>query len=334
MKNIIFLLALLLTLSNVKAQKKQNVYFFTNKGKEVSSKDSADFMRVIQEPDSGETHFALLDFYKSGKRKTIGKVSSFEPNLVPEGTVIEFSETGRRISVVNYERGMPVGMSYRYFNNGTMHRQMEHIKNPMGFAIMRNLGSELNNLASNYGDKLIYLADSLGSVYVKDGNGHVKENSQVGDNIVSYEGDYKDGLKDGVWKGQETANNLSYVETYSMGKFIMGESISNGKKYTYTQNFEPPMFKGGKEAWANYVGRALTYPKDAFQRGIFGQVQTTFVVDKDGSVTDVNITHGVYPSLDEEAKRVLSNSPKWLPAKARGVPVKVKHNQSINFRIQ
>ena len=63
MKKIVLLIAILCLLQITKAQKNQNVYFFKNSGKEVQIKDSADYVRIIQELDSGETNFNLLEFY-------------------------------------------------------------------------------------------------------------------------------------------------------------------------------------------------------------------------------------------------------------------------------
>ena len=105
---------LLVAIVAAKAQKKQNVYFFKNNGVEVI-KDSADFVRMIQEPDSGETNFNLLEYHMNGKRKTLGKVSAFEPKIVLEGTTLRFNEEGKRIEITPYENGTPKGISYHYF---------------------------------------------------------------------------------------------------------------------------------------------------------------------------------------------------------------------------
>jgi TonB family protein len=333
MRATLLLFALLFTLSAVKAQKKQNIYFFKNNGKEVNSKDSADFVRAIQEPDSGETNFVYLEFFADGKRKTVGKVSAFEPSLVLEGTIISFNKAGRRIKVANYQHGMPIGMTYQYFGDGTLRRQVEYVKFTQ--PIDQMVGSDVGFAREifNTGNKLVYLADSLGTVYVKQGNGHVVETISLPVGERREEGDYKDGLKDGIWKGAEDVNAINYTETYQMGKLISGESTRDGKQYTYATAFEPPQFKGGTAAWSNYIKNTLAYPKDAFKNGIQGRVQTTFTVDRDGKIIDINITRSADPLLDEEAKRILLRSPLWVPAKMRGIPVKVKYNQPFNFRL-
>lgn len=333
MKNVFILFALLFTLSAAKAQKKQNVYFFKNNGKEVNTKDSADFVRVIQEPDSGETNFVFQELYLNGKKKTIGKVSSFEPKLVFEGTLIKYNEAGRRINISTYDRGTPIGMNYQYFGDGTLRKQIEYATYTQALDQMVGNDAAFAREIFNTGNKLIYLADSLGTVYVKDGNGHVVETSSLPKGERREEGDYKDGLKEGTWTGTEEANGISYIEVYQMGKLVSGESTQNGKKYTYKTALEPPQFKGGTQAWSNYIKNTLSYPKEAYKNGIQGRVQTTFTVDKDGKIVDITITKSADPLLDEEARRILRFSPLWIPAKMRGLPVRVKYNQPFSFKL-
>lgn len=332
MKNIFILFTLLFTLSVVKAQKKQNVYFFKNNGKEVNTKDSADFVRIIQEPDSGETDFLLQEFYANGKRKMVGKVSAFEPLLVAEGMLTTFSKTGRKLSVSTYEKGKPVGMGYQYFENGKLRKQIEYTRVPLNDIQAINFSSDIDGEFLMTDNKVIYMADSLGQAYVQNGNGHALEVSKIGENERREEGDYKDGFKQGTWKSTESARMLSYTEVYEAGKFVSGESVLDGKKYPYTTKFEMAQFKGGKEAWNRYVSGMLVYPKDAAKENIMGAVVAQFTIDKDGRVKDIKITKSVHFSLDAEATRVLRQSPAWIPGKDRGVPIKVTHSQSFNFK--
>ena len=72
----------------------------------------------------------------------------------------------------------------------------------------------------------------------------------------------------------------------------------------------------------------------AQENGIQGRVSCSFVVEKDGSVTDVQVLRGVDPSLDKEAIRVITAMPKWKPGKQRGKPVRVKYTVPVTFRLQ
>lgn len=326
MKKTILIFSILCTLQIAKAQKKQNVYFLKNNGKEVDLKDSADFIRVIQEPDSGETNFILQEFYANGKLKTVGKVSAFEPRLVYEGVISHYSREGKLINVSTFKRGSLRGMSYHYFNNGKLHQQTEYLP----FIPQEGIA-----LPFNPNSKLIYLADSLGTEQVKDGNGYVKIVERMGKNEKTEEGSYIEGVKHGVWKGSETAYGTSYIETYEMGKLIGGESTKDGAKYPYTGNGDQlPSFEGGMKKFYEYVGRSVRYPRDALKDRIIGTVYLSFTIEKDGRVTGVKVEKSVYPSIDEEAMRVVMSSPKWIPATQRGLPVRVKYNIPITFNLQ
>jgi TonB family protein len=328
MKKIILLVFLCIMFSKAYAQKKQNIYFLKNNGKKVALKDSADYIRVIQEPDSGETAFILREFYINEKRKTTGKVSAFEPNLVYEGVVMRFDKEGKRKEITTYERGMPLGMSYEYFSNGKMRRQTEYLT----FVPQGNFTPFTSTMGPfNPKSKLVYLADSLGNELVKDGNGYVRNVTVFGKDEQTEEGGYTDGLKHGVWKGSSSASATSFVETYEMGKLVGGESIRERVKYPYTNDGAPPSFKGGIKEFYEYVGYATRYPADAARDRISGTVIISFTVEKDGRTSEVKIEQSVFSSIDEEAKRVVLSSPKWIPGTMRGLPVRVRYNIPLKF---
>jgi len=96
-----------------------------------------------------------------------------------------------------------------------------------------------------------------------------------------------------------------------------------------------PTFQGqGIEAFRNYCQTNSKYPIIAQENGISGRVYISFVVDKDGSIANVQVVRGVDPALDKEAIRVVKSSPKWVPGKQRGRPVKVSFTIPILFQLQ
>jgi protein TonB len=97
---------------------------------------------------------------------------------------------------------------------------------------------------------------------------------------------------------------------------------------------EMPEFPGGETALRAFIGKAIVYPTVAQENGIQGKVFVTFVVNKDGSVSNAKIARGVDASLDAEALRVVSTLPKWKPGKQRGVPVRVSYTVPISFKLQ
>ena len=97
---------------------------------------------------------------------------------------------------------------------------------------------------------------------------------------------------------------------------------------------EPPSFPGGDAAQIAFLSNNLRYPAVAMEQGIQGRVVTQFVVDKDGSITDVKVVRSLDPMLDKEAVRLVKSMPKWTPGKLNGSPVRVKYILPISFRLE
>lgn len=95
-----------------------------------------------------------------------------------------------------------------------------------------------------------------------------------------------------------------------------------------------PQFPGGDEALLKYLATSVKYPVIAQENGIQGRVFVSFVIDKNGDVTNVRVARPFDPNLDKEAVRVVQSMPKWTPGKQRGKAVKVSYNVPINFVLQ
>ena len=95
-----------------------------------------------------------------------------------------------------------------------------------------------------------------------------------------------------------------------------------------------PMFPGGDAALMGYLRDNIHYPTVAAENGVQGRVVVGFVVERDGSITDVNILRSVDPSLDREAMRVVKSMPRWTPGKQNGSAVRVKYQVPVTFRLQ
>lgn len=95
-----------------------------------------------------------------------------------------------------------------------------------------------------------------------------------------------------------------------------------------------PSFPGGPSALMQYLSSNIKYPVVAQENGVQGRVVVSFVVERDGSITDVQVARSVDPSLDHEAQRVVRNMPRWIPGKQNGQAVRVKYNVPVAFRLQ
>jgi len=105
------------------------------------------------------------------------------------------------------------------------------------------------------------------------------------------------------------------------------------KDAVFTVVEQMPVYPGGDEARMQYVASNIKYPEEARKQGVQGTVYITFVIEKDGSVSDVSVLRGIGGGCDEEAVRVISSMPAWTPGKQRGKPVRVQFNMPIKFNL-
>lgn len=116
---------------------------------------------------------------------------------------------------------------------------------------------------------------------------------------------------------------------------VVEEEEEEAAQQIFTVVEEMPDFPdGGLQGLLKFLAKNIKYPVIAQENGIQGRVVCAFVVNKDGSIVDIEVLRGVDPSLDKEAVRVLSTMPKWKPGKQRGKPVRVKYTVPVMFRLQ
>ena len=95
-----------------------------------------------------------------------------------------------------------------------------------------------------------------------------------------------------------------------------------------------PAFPGGMQALMAFLIENIQYPADAQKQKVDGRVLVNFVVEKDGSITEVKVLKPGFPSLDAEAIRVVKAMPKWKPGYQNGQPVRVQYTVPINFSLK
>ena len=94
-----------------------------------------------------------------------------------------------------------------------------------------------------------------------------------------------------------------------------------------------PQYPGGQIAMMKYIMENMKYPEQAMKKGIQGRVAVSFIVEKDGSISNVSPIHPVHTLLDKEAVRVVKSMPKWSPGKQNGKPVRVQLIVPIMFKL-
>lgn len=94
-----------------------------------------------------------------------------------------------------------------------------------------------------------------------------------------------------------------------------------------------PSFPGGTAAMMSYISSNIKYPQSAREALIMGRVIVSFLVEKDGSISDARVVRNVDADLDREALRVVKSMPKWKPGKNKGSVVRVKFTVPVVFRL-
>ena len=139
----------------------------------------------------------------------------------------------------------------------------------------------------------------------------------------------RNGKKECYTRQKETMEEFELKQQITQEK--EDAALKEDKIYYAGYVAEKPSFPGGESALRDFISKNLRYPIFAKEKGIQGRVQVSFIVEKDGSLTDFVITESKDPSLDKEAIRVFQSMPKWNPGKRDGQFVTVIKGMSVSF---
>ena len=95
-----------------------------------------------------------------------------------------------------------------------------------------------------------------------------------------------------------------------------------------------PEFPGGEKAMMQWIAQNIQYPKEAIDGHIEGRVVVSFIVEKDGSISNAEVKRSIHESLDKEALRVVNAMPKWKPGMENGQPVRARFHIPVSFKLQ
>ncbi len=109
---------------------------------------------------------------------------------------------------------------------------------------------------------------------------------------------------------------------------------NSDKVYDFVSVEKQPAFPGGISNFYQYLSHEIKYPEAAQRNKTKGKVFASFIVEKNGALSDIQIIRSLSAETDKEALRVLNKSPRWNPALQDGVPVRVKYNIAINFALK
>ncbi|MFD0793703.1 TonB family protein [Mucilaginibacter litoreus] len=286
-------------------------YYMADDSVMAYSEADAKFLRLIIKGDTGL--YRIEEYYLDAKPKLLATSYTRDLNYQSgmQGPCTEFFPTGIKKSESYYKKGNLTGYQRTYYPNGKLSNIIEH-RNDSLF--------------------LIRYSDSIGNVLANNGEGRWRLR-----NDFYYEeywdGQITNGLPNGIWKQYLTDTVFSAV--YDHGKLISGQGpFIEGKKLSFIAAKEPPRFPGGEKAFGHFLGRYIRYPQAAREHNIQGRVILAFLIDEDGSLKEIKVIRSAGKELDAEAIRVLSMSPKWIPARTDNRPVKVRYSMPIGFALE
>jgi len=296
-------LVLCMLMLNAKAQKKAVtqkdtlLVYATNTG-DVVPKERADYFMIITPPDpNGDSKlFPVFQYYINGKRKLIAASSEKSLSLVLEGPCISFFPNGKRQSNTMYKKGLPTGEAVEYYPNGKLYtiKRYDIPSTPL----------------------LIECRDSLGNVLAENGNGK----------WITYDDEFKNITNNGdILKGIVLINTWESRFYDKPNQNYSGEIVS--------QPDVLPSYKGrSTEQFNSFLSHNIRYPIYERDNNIMGVVLVSFIIEKDGVITNLK-AKGPTAALNMEALRVAKLSSPWIPGMLKGEPVRTMYTVPITFSL-
>lgn len=201
--------------------------------------------------------------------------------------------------------------------------------------------STINNLTNNYNPEKISgvsIAKLLSQNIVL--NGQSLTWNQNG--IFISKLNYKDNKLNGKQTYYDNNGVISYTSKYENGKLInssqsykeQNEKISEKLYDNLSELTTKPEFPGGGSEFNNFINSNIKYPVFAQEKRVEGQVVVQFIINTDGTLSDIKVVNSVNFDLDKEATRIISILPNFIPGTINGVPVRVRLNIPINFHLR
>lgn len=131
-------------------------------------------------------------------------------------------------------------------------------------------------------------------------------------------------------KGNDEVNGKDIADIQAITNEPEKQEVE--KVYTYVE--QPPAFPGGEGELTKYLQENIKYPQEAREVGIQGKVYLSFIVGRDGNITDIKVVRGLHYACDKEAMRVVKSMPRWTPGKQNGNNVTVQFTLPISFQLR
>ena len=309
-KNLTLLILSLFLFQFSKAQKVTDTLltYHDKWGRLVDNKDSATYFTMIM-PEDPVTHLsAVKEYFSTGKPKFVAASKTRDwRTLYFEGPYITYYPNGKHKDISNYINNQLHGYNTQYFPNGKMYTA---------------------SFIENKKAKLIECRDTSNNILAKNGNGKWVIYDDDIKHIIM-QGTVTDSLRDGEWN-YLNGNEVITENVFKSGEFVSGVYFDrSGNQHKYNSYEVNPCFKNGTADFFAYISKNFKFPDYDRQHNVAGKVIVTFVIEKDGTVTDVRAVRSPDEYMAQAAIDVVSNSPAWTPGIQNGQPVRVQYTIPI-----
>jgi TonB family protein len=284
---------LVMTLSDKKEEPEdkgpvyETVQVFYNAEWEEVPGEPFSYYRIGTRDSLGRWQGRLQDYYANSDVQMKGSYKNDER----DGIFIYYSDHKTYQSAGRYRADRSVGKWETYHNNGVLESEVYYTDR----YFLKNLW------------------DSTGKQLVKDGYGKVKE--QYPNGVVSNEGEYRDGYKEGYWYGRHPSGKMYYEENYYRGRLVNGRSKNvEGETFVYDESSLFPLPVGGYKNLKEYIQGAVKQTNERVR----GTVRLSFRVTSTGRLTDFKVLQSISKQADDQAKQIIKSGPQWIPAKNHG----------------
>ncbi len=281
-------------------------YYMRNDYDLANSESDAKSLRLIIKAKNGL--FRIEDYYLDAKPKLLAEstINGIHFESGTEGERIDYYPTGNIKTITQYDKGQLIGDKESNYPNGSLY----------------SVTTRICNL-----EYLKKYVDTAGNILADNGNGKWADFDNMF--VMPTEGRIVDGKRVGEWV-QTRTNGIKTSGVYKNGVLVSGDLFLQDSAI-YSAIDTPPSFPGGDSEYNHFISSRVKYPLMARKNNVQGKVTISFIVEKDGTLTNVKVLKGIGSGCDQESARVISLSPKWNPGIINGKHVRVQYSVPVGF---
>jgi hypothetical protein len=282
----------------------------------IGTEENYKFIRVVKDFTEEKETYDVAFYNRSGKIERIGTTSN-KYFMIFEGPFVYYYENGNRKKIETYSDKKINGKQFEWYENGAMKLESEIV---------------FDKKTNNSTTKIINYWNTNKEQKVIDGEGEYEEIELTPDsnsakfNVKSI-GKIKNYVKVGQWIGESEKPKYNFIEQFENGILLSGKQIDSlGVTTSYNEVFRHPKPKNGMDDFYRFVAKNFNTPAVP---GLKGSIYATFIVEKDGTVSDINIIKDIGYGTGTEAVRVIQKFNQWIPGMLKGKPVRVMYSLPI-----